>query len=442
MIPYPAYKSTNLSWLPKIPEHWGIVRCKQIFRPIDVRSEKGEEQLLSVSERYGVVKREQANVTMFKAASYEGYKLCWPDDLAINSLWAWSYGLGFSPYHGIISTAYSVFRLKDKTKYLPRFYDYLVRSKDFHWELRVRSKGLWKSRYQLSDDAFLAAPILDVPIAEQEQIVRYLDSMTAKINKLIRAKKKQIALLQEQRQAIINHAVTKGLDPNVEMKDSGIDWIGEIPKHWNICKVKHLCRMQAGDNLTAEVIQETGEYPVYGANGRRGFYHAYNLNNDCLLVGRQGALCGNVHIVSGKIWATDHAVITVPTKRAQVSHLYYLLIAMNLNQYALETAAQPGLSVSVIQNLPTLLVPFDEQKAIASFLDKQSAVLDACIDKMKATIDVLNEYKNSLISSIVTGQTDVRNIPVVEVIPDDLISEDVPASEIEEEPPTNDESEE
>lgn len=441
MIPYPSYKSTDLPWLPKIPEHWEIVRCKQIFRPIDVRSEKGEEQLLSVSERYGVVKREQANVTMFKAASYKGYKLCWPDDLAINSLWAWSFGLGFSPYHGIISTAYSVFRLKDKTKSLPKFYNYFVRSKDFHWELRVRSKGLWKSRYQLSDDAFLAAPMLQIPVAEQEQIVRYLDSMTAKINKLIRAKKKQIALLQEQRQAIINRAVTRGLDPNVEMKDSGIDWIGEIPKHWNVCKVKHLCSMQAGDNLTAEVIQETGEYPVYGANGRRGFYHEYNLNNNCLLVGRQGALCGNVHIVSGKIWATDHAVVTIPTKRALVSHLYYLLWAMNLNQYALETAAQPGLSVSVIQNLPTLLVPLDEQQGTASFLDKQTGIIDAAIDKMKASITALNEYKNSLISSVVTGQTDVRNIPVEDVIPDDLIPEDDSTSEIEEEP-SNDESEE
>ena len=431
MTPYPAYKKTNLAWLPKIPEHWGIVRCKQIFRPIDVRSEKGEEQLLSVSERYGVVKREQANVTMFKAASYEGYKLCWPDDLAINSLWAWSYGLGFSPYHGIISTAYSVFRLKDKTKCLPRFYDYLIRSKDFHWELRVRSKGLWKSRYQLSDDAFLATPILDVPIVEQEQIVRYLDSMTAKINKLIRAKKKQIALLQEQRQAIINQAVTRGIDPNAEMKDSGIDWLGKIPKHWNTCKVKHLCKMQSGDNLTSEVIQETGDYPVYGANGQRGFYHTYNQDGNCLLVGRQGALCGNVHIVSGKIWATDHAVVTIPTKRAIVSHLYYLLWAMNLNQYALETAAQPGLSVSMIQNIPTLLAPLDEQKAIAAYLDKHCAIFDTCIDQMKKTIDTLTEYKNSLISSVVTGQIDVRDIKVEDFDSSELISELEDTTEIE-----------
>ena len=245
MKPYPEYKPTGLTWLPEIPKHWKLVRAKQLF----------------FSERFGVVKRSSANVTMFMAASYQGYKLCWPDDLAINSLWAWSYGLGFSKYHGIISTAYSVFRLKDKERCLPRFYDYFVRSQAFHWELRVRSKGLWKSRYQLSDDSFLAAPMILPPADEQAQIVRYLDAMTAKINKLIRAKKRQIALLQEQKQAIINQAVTRGLDPDVELKDSGIDWLGPIPKQW---KLPHLAffTTKIGSGKTpkggAEIYQDSG----------------------------------------------------------------------------------------------------------------------------------------------------------------------------------------
>ena len=244
MKPYPEYKPTGLAWLPEIPKHWKLARAKQLFFPVDQRSDTGSEELLSVSERFGVVKRSSANVTMFMAASYQGYKLCWPDDLAINSLWAWSYGLGFSKYHGIISTAYSVFRLKDKERCLPRFYDYFVRSQAFHWELRVRSKGLWKSRYQLSDDSFLAAPMILPPADEQAQIVRYLDAMTAKINKLIRAKKRQIALLQEQKQAIINQAVTRGLDPDVELKDSGIDWLGPIPKQWEIKTVKQYFKIR------------------------------------------------------------------------------------------------------------------------------------------------------------------------------------------------------
>ena len=466
MIPYPAYKSTNLPWLPKIPKHWGIVRCKQIFRPIDVRSEKGEEQLLSVSERHGVVKREQANVTMFKAASYEGYKLCWPDDLAINSLWAWSYGLGFSPYHGIISTAYSVFRLKDKTKYLPRFYDYLVRSKDFHWELRVRSKGLWKSRYQLSDDAFLAAPILDVPIAEQEQIVRYLDSMTAKINKLIRAKKKQIALLQEQRQAIINQAVTKGLDPNAEMKDSGIDWLGKIPNHWTMNKVGHFYRSILGKMLASSQTDSTYTYEKYlcakdvhfsgvDLSDPKEMWFSpeekwkYRIKAGDLLVVEGGAGAGGAAVFMGSedelyIQNSIHC-IRPKSNKVSVHFLYYWLYALvgrKYIDYACNKATIPHFTGDKLFEMPFVLVPISEQNAIVNHLEEVCRKYDSVIDKLKGEINLANEYKNSLISSVVTGQTDVRNIPVEDVIPDDLIPEDDPTAEIEEEPPTPEESEE
>ena len=455
MIPYPAYKSTNLPWLPKIPEHWGIVRCKQIFRPIDVRSEKGEEQLLSVSERYGVVKREQANVTMFKAASYEGYKLCWPDDLAINSLWAWSYGLGFSPYHGIISTAYSVFRLKDRTKYLPRFYDYLLRSKDFHWELRVRSKGLWKSRYQLSDDAFLAAPILQIPVAEQEQIVRYLDSMTAKINKLIRAKKKQIALLQEQRQAIINQAVTKGLAPNVEMKDSGQPRIGAIPRHWLLKEVKRMCRLQGGSGFPVEYQGNFSEcIPFIKVNSLSSHisttrqYDTVSIETSKLL---NAKIFSQGDIVFAKVGAAlllhrfeilpfdcciDNNMMAMYNISENVYWLKYALSLLDFNDLV-NPGAVPSISQTQVGSLLIPCPPKSEQMEIVSHIEKHSSKINSLISRIEHSIDCLQEYKNSLISSVVTGQTDVRDIPVEDVIPDDLISEDNSTSEIEEDNPND-----
>ena len=429
MIPYPAYKTTNLPWLPNIPEHWSVVRAKNLFTRMN-RPVSADDEVVTCFRDGEVTLRKKRRLEGFTESLQEiGYQGVRPGDLVIHQMDAFAGAIGVSDSKGKGTPVYIC--LQPKGSISNWYYAYLLRYMAKSGYIKALYRGI---RERSSDFRWETMCKLDFPmpvIAEQEQIVRYLDAMTAKINKLIRAKKKQIALLQEQRQAIINRAVTRGLDPNAEMKDSCIDWIGKIPKHWNVCKVKHLCSMQAGDNLTAEVIQETGEYPVYGANGRRGFYHEYNLNNNCLLVGRQGALCGNVHIVSGKIWATDHAVVTVPTKRTHVSYLYYLLLAMNLNQYALETAAQPGLSVSVIQNLPTLLVPLDEQQGIASFLDKQTAIIDAAIDKMKASIAALNEYKNSLISSVVTGQIDVRNIPVEDVIPDELISEDDSPSEIE-----------
>lgn len=417
MTPYPEYKATNLPWLPQIPAHWEIVRAKQIFSPIDIRSEKGEEQLLSVSERYGVVKREHANVTMFQAASYEGYKLCWPDDLAINSLWAWSYGLGFSPYHGIISTAYSVFRLKDKTQCLPRFYDYFVRGKNFHWELRVRSKGLWKSRYQLSDDAFLAAPMLFAPINEQEQIVRYLDSMTAKINKLIRAKKKQIALLQEQKQAIINQAVTKGLNPDAEMKDSGIDWLGQIPAHWEVKKAKYCVNINHGSDPVTE-----GNVPVYGSGAGSFKTCGEFKEGPAVLVGRKGATLHIPHYITGKYWNVDTA-FDVKAKKNFFLHFYYFLATCFDYHFYISQTTLPSMTQTDYLNMKLPVPPQKEQYDIIQYLVMQDEKFDNLITEIKNIINSLFEYKNSLIACVVTGQVDVRNIQVEDFDPADLISE-------------------
>ncbi|MEO7724623.1 MAG: hypothetical protein ABIU29_08055 [Chthoniobacterales bacterium] len=169
---------------------------------------------------------------MFKAESYKGYKLCWPGDLVINSLWAWGGGLGVSQHHGIISSAYGVYRLRDDASAIPSFVHEVVRSSPFNWELHVRSKGIWTSRLQLTDESFLDAPFYLPPPDEQDAIVRFLDHANGRIERAMRAKRKLIALLHEQKQAIIHRAVTRGLDPTVPLKPSGIPWLGDIPQHW------------------------------------------------------------------------------------------------------------------------------------------------------------------------------------------------------------------
>ena len=162
-----------------------------------------------------------------------------------------------------------------------------------------------------------------------------------------------------------------------EMKDSGIEWIGKIPANWNAVALKRLCSMQAGKNLVAEQILDEGIYPVYGGNGLRGFFSDYNADGEYLLIGRQGALCGNVHYINGQFWATEHAVITKSTLMADTEFLYFLLIGMNLSQYASNTAAQPGLSVSEIQNVQTCVPPVPTQHRIAAFLDRKCAEIDS-----------------------------------------------------------------
>src|SRR5687767_15019557 len=237
---YPTHKNSGVLWLGEVPEHWDIRRAKELFRCIDVRSESGEEELLTVSSERGVVPRRTASVTMFKAESYVGYKLCWPGDLVINSLWAWARGLGVSQYHGIVSTAYGVYRARTGTDIDPQFIHNLVRSTAFHWELRVRSKGVWTSRLQLTDESFLGCPFPVPPLAEQTAIVRYLDYVDRRIRRYIRAKQKLIKLLEEQKQAIIHRAVTRGLEPNVRLKPSGVEWLGEMPEHWEVKLLHHL----------------------------------------------------------------------------------------------------------------------------------------------------------------------------------------------------------
>src|SRR5436305_1821668 len=173
--PYPSYEDSGLQWLGRIPDHWEIRRGKSIFDRIDRRSTDGKEELLTVSSVAGIIPRRTAKVTMFKAQSYRGYKLCWPGDLVINSLWAWAGGLGVSPHHGIISSAYGVYRLRPNAKTTSSFIHQLVRSAPFNWELRVRSKGVWMSRLQLTDESFLDAPLFLPPREEQNAITRFLD---------------------------------------------------------------------------------------------------------------------------------------------------------------------------------------------------------------------------------------------------------------------------
>lgn len=187
-----------------------------------------------------------------------------------------------------------------------------------------------------------------------------------------------------------------------QMKDSGVKWIGNVPEDWNIVPIKYLCSMQAGKTLSSEQISEEGVYPVYGGNGKRGFYTEYNTEGEYLLIGRQGALCGNVHLVEGRFWATEHALVTTPSNYSDIAFLYYLLVGMNLNQYVSSSAAQPGLSVSTISNISTCLVPMNEQKRIAAYLEKQCNYIDGIFTKTRVSIEEYKKLKQVMITQAVT----------------------------------------
>ncbi len=187
-----------------------------------------------------------------------------------------------------------------------------------------------------------------------------------------------------------------------EMKDSGVEWIGEIPLCWGITSLKHLCQMQAGKTLSSEQIAQEGQYPVYGGNGIRGYYKECNNEGIYLLIGRQGALCGNVHKVEGKFWATEHAVLVRIFNECDINFIHYMLQGMNLNQYASNTAAQPGLAVSTILNVKACIPPINEQNKIAKFLDEKCVELDNVLEKTRASIEEYKKLKQAVITQAVT----------------------------------------
>lgn len=186
-----------------------------------------------------------------------------------------------------------------------------------------------------------------------------------------------------------------------EMKDSGLTWVKYIPVKWKTPKLRYICAMKSGDNLTSLQIEEDGKYPVFGGNGLRGYYHEYTHDGEYVLVGRQGALCGNVHYVRSKFWATDHAIVTLAFDSVLPRYLYYLLNAMNLNQYSV-TAAQPGLAVEKVLAIKTCLPPMSEQIGIIRILDNETKRADIVKIEIINEIEKLEEFKQSIISEAVT----------------------------------------
>jgi type I restriction enzyme S subunit len=184
-------------------------------------------------------------------------------------------------------------------------------------------------------------------------------------------------------------------------KDSGVEWLGEVPEHWAVMPLKRIASLKSGDSITSERIREEGDFPVFGGNGIRGFTDGFTHEGHHVVLGRQGALCGNVNYASGKFWASEHAVVARPLIPAITRWLGEMLRSMNLNQYSV-TAAQPGLSMEFVGNLRSIVPPLPEQTAIAAFLDRETAKIDALIAEQQRLIDLLQEKRQAVISHVVT----------------------------------------
>lgn len=420
-------RESDQTWLGKIPGDWLLSRAGGLFKERREKVSDKEFPPLSVTKHGVVPQLENAA----KSDDNDNRKKVVSGDYVINSRSDRKGSSGLSKLTGSVSLINTVIT---PVGIDPFFCNHLLRSVPFQEEYYRWGKGivadLWSTNF--SDLKNIKIPVPN-PV-EQRQIAAYLNRETAKIDKLISKQQQLIKLLQEKLQAVISRAVTKGLDPNVRMRDSGIEWLGEAPEHWSVIKLGFVYQMRSGDAITIENIEVEGTFPVYGGNGLRGYSEKYTHYGNFLLMGRQGALCGNIHKVSGKFWASEHAVVLKPLMSCVASYMANLLRHMKLGQYSV-SAAQPGLSVDVISKLRIPFPPIEEQLTIAGYLDEQESSIRTLVEKSITSISLLKEHRQALITAAVTGKIDVRGLvtdeevaaldaePVLETTEEDFESE-------------------
>ena len=413
MTPYPEYIATSLPWLPQIPAHWDWLMLSQLTEEQCVKNIGCQEKnVLSLS--YGNIIRKKNIYSGLSPQDFATYQIVFPDNIILRLTDLQndhrSLRTGLAKEKGIITSAYTCLKVYSNAS----FVHYLLHAYDLRKVFYGMGGGVRQS-IGFKDIRSLRFPV--APASEQEQIVRYLDSMTAKINKLIRAKKKQIALLQEQKQAIINQAVTKGLNPNAEMKDSGIDWLGQIPAHWEVKKAKYCVNINHGSDPVTE-----GNVPVYGSGAGSFKTCGEFKEGPAVLVGRKGATLHIPHYITGKYWNVDTA-FDVKAKKNFFLHFYYFLATCFDYHFYISQTTLPSMTQTDYLNMKLPVPPQKEQYDIIQYLVMQDEKFDNLITEIKNIINSLFEYKNSLIACVVTGQVDVRNIQVEDFDPADLISE-------------------
>ncbi|MEE1894287.1 restriction endonuclease subunit S [Pseudomonas otitidis] len=431
---YPNYRQPKMRWLPAVPEHWNEQRAKTFFREVDERSKTGQEELLSVSHLTGVTPRSEKKVTMFKAASYVGSKMCRPGDIVINTLWAWMAALGASKHVGIVSPAYGVYRPHRADSFNPTYLDYLLRTRAYVAEYIGRSTGIRSSRLRLYPNQFLDIQLIQPPRPEQDQIVAYLRAQDAHIARFIKAKRDLIALLTEQKQTIIERAVTQGLDAATERCDSGIDWIPQIPAHWETCKLKHVAVFNPSRSestafrlsdasvsfLPMECITTDGKLRSIENRKTSEVWEGYTYfrRNDVVMAkitpcfeNGKGGLLDTLPTEIG-FGTTEFIVLRAAERRIRPAFLARLLSLRTFRVLGADAmtgaAGQQRVPLGFVKNFRIALPPLDEQDRILGALQNATAEQDFVIERIRSEIALIREYRDRLIADVVTGQVDVR----------------------------------
>lgn len=415
---YEKYKPTGIQWLPEIPEHWNSIKIKYCFNQ---RSEKGfpNEPVLCATQSKGVIPQSlYENRVVVVNKGFEGLKLVKIGDFVI-SLRSFQGGIEYAYYQGIISSAYTILTPKDERN--SKYFKLIFKSHPFIELLQTCVTGIREGQninYSVLGNNFIPVP----PIHEQNKIVAYLNKRITLIDNCKCQRERELQTLNELKQAEIASVVTRGLNPDVPMKDSGIPWIGQIPEHWNMMRAKFMFKKEKRDvRSTDRVITCFRDGQVTLRENRRTTGFTESITE----IGYQGIRKGDLVIHQMDAFAGSIGVSDSDGKGTSVYHCctakgpyipeYYALVLREMARTGFiqslyrgirERSSDFNFQTFGKQYLP--IPPEDEQKEIVNFIHTRINKIDTMIEALKAEIDRLTEYKQRLISDVVTGQIDVR----------------------------------
>lgn len=430
---YNEYKDSGVQWLGEIPGHWNCVRIKALFLNIREKNNpiQTEERLsLSIDKGVTLYSEKTTNLDRFKEDCSQ-YLLAHEDDIVLNSMNMIVGAVGKSKYFGCVSPAYYVIRLRDTSNNID-YYSQLLNIQKTRDVYRIMGKGIMAidrgdgkvntCRLKVPYDSFGSIKIPIPPLSEQHSIVSYLDDKCGKIDKMLEGKQKQIELLAEMKQRIIADAVTHGLNPDIKMKATNIPWLPEIPEHW---EEKRMASMFTGDVETNKDFEYKHAFKFnYGqlvpkneigeAEDYREVYVKYSKikQGDILVNG----LNLNYDFISQRVaCAPADGIITsayvVCRPRKDVNHEYYTYLFKGMDSmklfHGMGTGIRLTLSFKEMKKQILPIPPLSEQLAIVSYITDKTAKIDALTGKLQQEIESIKEYKQRLISDVVTGQIKV-----------------------------------
>ncbi len=421
---YSSYKDSGVSWIGDIPEHWEV---KQLRSFLTLFSEKGhgDAQLLSVTREQGVIERDKEDKEEnhnFVPDDLSGYKYIEKGDFAINKMKAWQGSYAVSDYNGIVSPAYFTCKLNGVNK---EFFSKAIRSKAYIPFFTQYSKGIRVGQWDLNPYALKSIPFFLPSPNEQGIIVNYIEAKTSKIDAYVADKEKEIELLQELKQKTIADAVTKGLNPDAKMKDSGISWIGKIPEDWEeyrfatLFKEKSICNHVNEELLS--VYLDRGVIRFSEDNNKRTNPTSKDLSKYQLVdigdfvLNNQQAWRGSVGVSRYRgIVSPAYFIFEMSSKLNPLFANYLLRSTSCVAYYYICSkgigSIQRNLDWSSLKQKKLAIPPLDEQQSIVAYLEEKCEKIDKLASELQSEIDYLKEYKQRLIADCVTGQVNVSGV--------------------------------